>query len=180
MKDDVIIRSGEIASEIFFIKSGKVGIWETNEKIKLAVMKEGTFFGEIGLLLSEKRTATVKAENICHFEVLSKQDFNSFIGDFPKELEYLKRVAIQRMGTVSETIGDTFEDNYIRGNSGFSEQLDSFVKEKNEIALQDREHFSDKVKNKFLKSFFNFLGVFALLKDVGTNDSLFLVKPFSK
>ena len=100
MKDDVIIRSGEIASEIFFIKSGKVGIWETNEKIKLAVMKEGTFFGEIGLLLSEKRTATVKAETICHFEVLSKQDFNSFIGDFPKELEYLKKVAVQRMGTV--------------------------------------------------------------------------------
>ena len=54
------------------------------------------------------------------------------------------------------------------------------MKEKNEIALQDREHFSDKVKNKFLKKFFHLLGVFAFLKDVGTNDSLFLVKPFSK
>mmetsp|Transcript_11523 Transcript_11523/g.9972 ORF Transcript_11523/g.9972 Transcript_11523/m.9972 type:complete len:97 (+) Transcript_11523:145-435(+) len=66
MPDDKIIRTGEIADEMYFIQKGSVKIVATDNTTKIAVLKEGSFFGEIGLLSeSRRRTVTVISKTVC-------------------------------------------------------------------------------------------------------------------
>ena len=95
-ENDVIMREGETAEELFFIKSGKVEILATDKKTSIAILEEGAFFGEIGLLLTGKRTVTVRALNYTCFQVLSKEKFNMLMDLFPDQKSLLKKVAIQR------------------------------------------------------------------------------------
>ena len=62
--DEVVFREGETSETFCFIKSGQVLISKRNQNgddEPLGVLKEGQFFGEIGLLEQMERTATVKA-----------------------------------------------------------------------------------------------------------------------
>ena len=61
MDGDKIIRTGEIADEMYFLQKGSVEVISTDD-VTIAVLKEGSFFGEIGLVASNKRrTVTVKS-----------------------------------------------------------------------------------------------------------------------
>ena len=51
MKNDIILREGEIAEEFFFIKKGQVEIIATDGKTVIAILEKGAYFGEIGLLV---------------------------------------------------------------------------------------------------------------------------------
>jgi hypothetical protein len=42
----------------------------------IATIKDGGFFGEIGILLSQPRTATIRAKTLCDLFVLEKTDFS--------------------------------------------------------------------------------------------------------
>jgi membrane protein len=62
-KDDIIFSQGETAKEIFYLLDGEVEILlESSEGdvYPADVIHSGSFFGEMGYLLSEKRTATVR------------------------------------------------------------------------------------------------------------------------
>jgi len=43
---------GEVATKLFFIKSGVIQVLATDNKTVIAFMSEGTYFGEIGVLLT--------------------------------------------------------------------------------------------------------------------------------
>lgn len=73
-KDVVIVKKGDLAISMFFIVSGKVRVVKDNEELEEGV---GSFFGELGLLFSVRRTATVIASEDCLLMVLSKGDFQS-------------------------------------------------------------------------------------------------------
>jgi len=71
-KGEVIIREGEVGDELYIIKSGSVRIEKNtlqNEPYTVVVLnaEQNVFFGEIGLLLNDKRSATVVAEEDCSF-----------------------------------------------------------------------------------------------------------------
>jgi len=101
MEGDTILRRGDQADELFLIKSGKVEVLADDEKTRIAVLCEGSYFGEIGLLLTGSRTVTVKAITACHFEVIKKDKFDEVMKNFPSHLEFLKKVAKQRVRIVS-------------------------------------------------------------------------------
>ena len=44
---------------MYFIKSGIVQVLATDNKTIIAFMSEGTYFGEIGILLTQKRTCSI-------------------------------------------------------------------------------------------------------------------------
>lgn len=73
-KDVVIVKKGDLAISMFFIVSGRVKVVKDNEEIEEGA---GSFFGELGLLFSVRRTATVIASEDCLLMVLSKGDFQS-------------------------------------------------------------------------------------------------------
>jgi CRP/FNR family cyclic AMP-dependent transcriptional regulator len=80
---EMIIREGEVGDELYIIKSGSVRIEKNtlqNEPYTVVVLSadKNVFFGEIGLLLNDKRSATVVAEEDCSFLVTNRKKFNSF------------------------------------------------------------------------------------------------------
>jgi CRP/FNR family cyclic AMP-dependent transcriptional regulator len=62
-KWDTIVREGEMGTEMFIIQEGKVVVTKKigDNEIFLATLERGDFFGEMSLLESVPRTATVRA-----------------------------------------------------------------------------------------------------------------------
>ena len=81
---DYICRQGEDAFYFYFIKEGKVDILSTDDASRIATLKEGSYFGEIGLLLQETRSVSVKAKTSCVLASIFKEDFLKIMNDFPK------------------------------------------------------------------------------------------------
>ena len=79
MAGETIIRLGEIAETFYFIKKGKVEIIATDNSTRIAVLEDGSYFGEIGLLLTKHCTATVKALTNCILATLDKETFNNLM-----------------------------------------------------------------------------------------------------
>lgn len=52
LAENYIIYKGEVADRMYFIKSGIVSVISTDNKTIIAYMSEGTYFGEIGVLLT--------------------------------------------------------------------------------------------------------------------------------
>lgn len=82
-KGDVIIREGEEGDELYIIKEGCVRILKNtlqNEPYTVVLLsaEQHVFFGEIGLLLNDKRSATVVAEVDSRFLVTNRKKFLSF------------------------------------------------------------------------------------------------------
>ena len=69
----------------------------SDNKTTIAILEAGAYFGEIGLLLTLKRTATVRALVPCHFEVIDKNNFDKIMEGFPDQKDYLLKVFFYAM-----------------------------------------------------------------------------------
>ncbi len=79
-----VVREGEIGDAFYLIKKGICQVLvrgHGNEPKEVARLKEGDYFGEIALLLSVPRTATVRTETPCELLELHKGDFFRLLGD---------------------------------------------------------------------------------------------------
>jgi len=85
---DYIVRIGEPATEMFFIKSGIVDV-KIGDKI-IASIKAGMHFGEKALLEKSKRIADIRAVTFCVVSVLSRDSIQKVYIEFP-ELKYKMR-----------------------------------------------------------------------------------------
>lgn len=82
-KGDVIIKEGKEGDELFIIKTGCVRILKNtlqDEKYTVVILSadQHIFFGEIGLLHNDKRSATVVAEVDSTFLVTNRNKFAGF------------------------------------------------------------------------------------------------------
>ena len=57
---EYVVRIDEVATNLYFIHSGIVQIIATDNKTTIAFQGSGCYFGEIGLLLTGKRSCSVK------------------------------------------------------------------------------------------------------------------------
>ncbi len=76
----VIIRQDDAPDRFYIVIRGKAEVWHENlsgESETVNVLKPGEYFGEIGLLQNQPRTATVRAPAATEVEVLAMdhQDF---------------------------------------------------------------------------------------------------------
>src|SRR5262249_28922575 len=94
-----IIRKGEMGSEMYFICRGQVEVLDGAGK-RVAVLGEGDFFGELALLLSQPRNASIRALTMCDLFVLDKADFNHVLKDYPEFAGSLREVVKKRYASV--------------------------------------------------------------------------------
>jgi len=94
--DDYIIREEQIGHEMYFIQRGEVQAFSEKTGKVYRTMSAGTFFGEIALLYSSRRTASVKTLTYCELFVLLKEDFDSVLENYPRFSEQVKEIAEQR------------------------------------------------------------------------------------
>ncbi len=93
--DHVVIK-GEIGYEMYFISRGTVDVVSENEDIIYATLGAGSFFGEIALLLSAPRNATIKARDYCDCYSLNKDTFDRILIRFPRFAERIREMAEKR------------------------------------------------------------------------------------
>jgi CRP-like cAMP-binding protein len=68
------VQRGEVATKMYFIKSGLISVLATDNRTIIAFMSEGTYFGEIGILLTQKRSCSIQARSLCVFFTIEKDD----------------------------------------------------------------------------------------------------------
>ena len=82
----IICRQGDPGDSLYIISSGRVRIFGRNEKgveIDLSIQGPGDTFGEMALLTGEPMSADVEVLEETHLMILSKDQFDSILRDFP-------------------------------------------------------------------------------------------------
>jgi CRP-like cAMP-binding protein len=93
LTDNYVMMKGEMANHMYFIKSGIVEIIATDNKTAIAFQSEGTYFGEIGVILDMKRTCSVKSRTASIFYYISKKKLLSVLEKHPLQFKFLRGVA---------------------------------------------------------------------------------------
>lgn len=94
-KGEIVIQKGEIGRALYVISRGEVEVIDDAGKV-VATLGEGAFFGEISLLMSSPRTATVRAASYCDCFLLDKADFTRVLRDRPQFLKSVMEIATSR------------------------------------------------------------------------------------
>ncbi|KAK3508562.1 hypothetical protein QTP70_032764 [Hemibagrus guttatus] len=95
---DIIIREGTLGRKMYFIQHGCVTVLTRNKKEKK--LSDGSYFGEICLLTSGRRTATVQADTYCRLYSLRVDSFNEVLEEHPIMRRAFERAAIEHLEQV--------------------------------------------------------------------------------
>jgi CRP-like cAMP-binding protein len=82
----IIFRQGDPGDRFYIILSGKVRVFRKDSgglETELSVVGTGESFGEMALLTGEARSANVEAVEETHLMVLSREQFERILKDFP-------------------------------------------------------------------------------------------------
>jgi len=82
----IIFRQGDPGDSFYIVLSGKARVFRRDSdgfETELAVLGEGETFGEMALITGEARSANVEAIEETHLMVLSKEQFEQILRDFP-------------------------------------------------------------------------------------------------
>jgi CPA1 family monovalent cation:H+ antiporter len=93
MPGETLVAKGEPADAMYFIAAGSVTVALQGKPIKL---KDGDFFGEMGLLNAAPRNAEVVSDDYSHLLVLYKKDFHQLLRDQPQVRAEIEAVADRR------------------------------------------------------------------------------------
>jgi hypothetical protein len=92
----LIAREGEIGKEIYFLSHGQVEIVSEDRNENYGTLEDGDYFGDLSLILKERRTASVRAFTYCEFFVLTKKEFNHIKSEYPEFREVLKKASSEK------------------------------------------------------------------------------------
>ena len=82
----VIFRQGDPGDKFYLIRTGRVRVFRERggRETELSVLRAGDDFGEMALFMNEPRSATVAALEETRLMVLSKEQFQRILKDFPQ------------------------------------------------------------------------------------------------
>eukprot|EP00442_Polarella_glacialis_P001320 CAMPEP_0115136026 /NCGR_PEP_ID=MMETSP0227-20121206/56115_1 /TAXON_ID=89957 /ORGANISM="Polarella glacialis, Strain CCMP 1383" /LENGTH=920 /DNA_ID=CAMNT_0002542955 /DNA_START=58 /DNA_END=2821 /DNA_ORIENTATION=+ len=86
LQGSTVVQQGEEATHFWLIQQGLIGVFKDGERLRNLLRWD--YFGERGLLLHERRSATCKAEEDSMCLCLHKDVFADIVGTFRKELEH--------------------------------------------------------------------------------------------
>ena len=84
-KNELLMREGETGSESYIIVDGKVQVYKNinGKRIEISVLKKGDIVGEMSIITSEPRTASVVAMRKTEVMVLNQDLFKEYLGKSP-------------------------------------------------------------------------------------------------
>jgi rhodanese-related sulfurtransferase len=93
----VLFEQGEPGDSFYIIKSGKVRIYRRAEnglEIDLSILDSGQSFGEMAILTGQPRSASAQAIEKTHLIVLTKNQFDRVLKDFPDiSMQFVRQLA---------------------------------------------------------------------------------------
>ncbi len=114
-----VLQEGTPGDCLYIIKSGEVEVYTSDargEKLVLANLKEGDYFGEISLITGRPRTASVRVLRPAELVRLSKKDFDQFVAKHPETLKVLE-------GSLRARLEDKFRMLGVFRNSPAKEKM---------------------------------------------------------
>lgn len=96
----VVMRQGDLGQEFALIVSGEADIVKDGETV--ARIGPGAYFGEVALLDSITRTASVVAATDLVLEVIDRRGFNTLLDDLPTLSRSMLKGMAQRMADLEE------------------------------------------------------------------------------
>ena len=94
-KGHELAREGEFAHEFFVIEEGTADVLQDGERI--AEIGPGDFFGEIGLIETERRTATVVATQPMELIVMFQREFKQMEQEMPAVADRIRAAIRARL-----------------------------------------------------------------------------------
>ena len=92
---DLLVREGASAHEFFLIEDGEAAVLEDGERI--AALGPGDFFGEIGLIETGKRTASVVATTAMDVIVMYRPEFEQMKSELPTVADRIHAAIRERL-----------------------------------------------------------------------------------
>lgn len=108
-RNEVLFRRGEDSSELFGIVSGRVAILTRSpdgRESLVAVLDEGSLFGELGLFDDGPRSADARALEVTQVLVLDYEVVRAAIQADPQLLWIIIRVLARRLRATDDTLAD--------------------------------------------------------------------------
>jgi CPA1 family monovalent cation:H+ antiporter len=93
LPDEKIIVEGSTPDAMYFIAAGEVTVMARTGPV---VLREGDFFGEMGLLDKRPRSADVIADGYTHLLMLHRRDFDRLLERRPEVRAEIQQVAARR------------------------------------------------------------------------------------
>jgi voltage-gated potassium channel len=93
---DYVFKQGDIGDTMYFISQGSVEVVSKDGQTIYARLSAGNFFGEIALLLSMPRTASIRAVDYIDVYTLSKNKLEHVLENYPEFKEHIHELAAKR------------------------------------------------------------------------------------
>ena len=106
--NSMICREGDPGDSLFIIVHGKVNVMketESGDHTQLAVRKDGEFVGEMAILESAKRSATLQADGEVRMLVLDGDSFKAILRDRPEVAISVLQHMSRRVRELNERVG---------------------------------------------------------------------------
>lgn len=182
--DEILFREGEAADSMYLILSGLVAVFNENKTI--ALRTPGQYFGEMALIESKPRTASVKAVEPSILIELNKDKFENYLVQEPKILRYMIQTISSRYR--NDLAAFERESTNLKKQENISQRLTNIIDESsNELYVFDDKDFDFvNVNNCACKNLgytegeLNFMTLMDLSPDLTLNKLKELMKPLVK
>ncbi len=106
-RNTVIINEGDHSDSLYIINSGSVKVFLSDNEGKEVILNTqgtGEYFGELALLDSQPRSASVITTEKSSLSIISKADFEAFLEKHPEANLKIMRGIIKRLRLLSEDV----------------------------------------------------------------------------
>jgi hypothetical protein len=93
---NAIVLEGETADGMYFVSRGTIDVVSNHGDTVHGQLERGDYFGDLSLLLNERRTASAVAKTYCDVFFLGKNDFERIKQQYPEFRETLKKVSSEK------------------------------------------------------------------------------------
>ncbi|MDP2795483.1 MAG: Crp/Fnr family transcriptional regulator [Sulfurisoma sp.] len=103
----VVLREGDRTDNVYFVLSGAFKVLVSDEEgreVILSMMGPGDFFGEMGVIDDNPRSATVQAAQPSELVVIAKADFHRFLANSFDVSLYIIRSLVRRLRAADRQI----------------------------------------------------------------------------
>lgn len=97
-----VLRQGDLGQEFALIVDGEADVTKDGEIV--AVLRRGDYFGEVALLESITRTASVTARSDLTLQVLDRRGFNTLLDDQPRLARSMLKGLAHRLAELEASI----------------------------------------------------------------------------
>src|SRR5947209_4411024 len=128
---DFIFHQGDVRDQFYVIVSGEVEVFRelpTGQKVHLAQLGRGEYFGESALLTGRRRNASVRATSPVDLMCLGRDEFNSLAGAWLKFSESVQVLSEEREKDLSIRSGQNYDFRTALVGAALGPQLAELLK----------------------------------------------------